>query len=287
MQKKNILVTGADGQLGQCFKLLANDYSNYGFFFCNSSVLDITNAIAIEAVIKENKIDVLLNCAAYTAVDKAEEQREISLLVNATAVGVMAAICSNLKVQLIHLSTDYVFNGNGSTPYLPNDKTDPVNYYGFTKLKGEEAAMAANPSTLVIRTSWVYSPFGKNFVKTMLNLLNSKEQINVVADQFGSPTYAIDLAKALLEIIRTDIKLSGIYHYCNTGIISWCDFATAIKQGINSSCLVNPITTAEFPTSAKRPSYSALDTKSFEKDFNQNIPGWKESLMACLNELNK
>ncbi len=285
MQKKNILVTGADGQLGQCFQLLANTYYYCNFFFCNSKNLNITDGPSIEAFITENKIDTLINCAAYTAVDQAEEEREVALLVNATAVGVMASICNDLKVQFIHFSTDYVFSGNGTAPYLPKDKTEPVNFYGLTKLKGEEAAIAANSNALIIRTSWVYSPFGKNFVKTMINLLSSKEQINVVADQFGSPTYAVDLAKAVLEIITSNNKIQGVYHYCNSGIISWFDFATAIKQGINSSCIVNPISTAEFPTPAKRPSYSALDTRSFEKNYNQAIPEWKDSLQVCLSEL--
>ncbi len=285
MQKKNILVTGADGQLGQCFQLLANAYSDCKFYFCNSKTLDITDKNAIETYIKKNDIETLINCAAYTAVDKAEEEREAAMFVNSTAVGIMASICNNLKVQFIHFSTDYVFDGNGTAPYLPTDKTDPVNFYGVTKLKGEEAAIAANPATLIIRTSWVYSPFGKNFVKTMINLLSSKEQINVVADQFGSPTNAVDLAKAVLDIIMSNNKLKGVYHYCNTGIISWFDFATAIKKGINSTCTVNAISTADFPTPAKRPSYSALDTMDFEKDFNQIIPSWKTSLEVCLNEI--
>lgn len=285
MQQKNILVTGADGQLGQCFQLLANAYSDCKFYFCNSKTLDITNKIAIEAFVKKNDIDILINCAAYTAVDKAEVEREVALLVNATSVGLMASICNNLKVQFIHFSTDYVFNGSGTIPYLSTDKTEPVNFYGLTKLRGEEAAIAANPNALIIRISWVYSPFGKNFVKTMISLLSSKEQINVVADQFGSPTYAVDLAKAVLEIITSNNKIQGVYHYCNSGIISWFDFATAIKQGINSNCIVNPITTAGFPTPAKRPSFSALHTASFEKDFKQAIPEWKESLGACLSEL--
>lgn len=282
MQSNNVLVTGADGQLGQCFRLLVKSYKSINFFFCNSADLNISDSVAVETFLKNNQIQVLINCAAYTAVDKAEEDKEKSLLINAQSVGSIADVCKKLGVKLIHFSTDYVFDGNASRPYHPYDNTDPVNFYGFTKLKGERKILNSNPEALIIRTSWVYSPFGKNFVKTMQYLLSNKEELSVVADQFGSPTYAVDLANAVLKIIIAGTKCSGTYHYCNAGIISWFDFATAIRTGIKSDCIIHPITTAEFPTPAKRPAYSALDTESFKNDFNQLIPDWQTSLMACL-----
>ena len=284
---KNILVTGADGQMGQSFRLLSSNHLDLNFFFCNSTDLDITNAAAIENFIIDNKINFLINCAAYTAVDKAEEEREKALLINADAVRMLARLCKISDIKFIHFSTDYVFNGNGSEPYLPTDMTDPVNFYGETKLKGEQYLLEENPASLLIRTSWVYSQFGKNFVKTMQQLLTNKAELNVVADQFGSPTYAVDLAAAVIQIINGNKSFSGIYHYCNEGIISWFDFAVAIKDGINSKCVINPITTAQFPTAAKRPAYSALNTESFKKDFGQIIPEWQVSLHNCLDVLNR
>jgi dTDP-4-dehydrorhamnose reductase len=283
---KNILVTGADGQLSQCFRLISINYPALNFFFCNSSDLDITNTTEVEKFLIDNKINFLINCAAYTAVDKAEEEREKALLINAEAVRMLAQVCKKEGVKLIHFSTDYVFNGNGSKPYLPTDSTDPVNFYGETKLRGEQSLLEENPAALVIRTSWVYSQFGKNFLKTMRYLLTQKTEINVVADQFGSPTYAVDLAEAVIQIVNEDKPFSGIYHYCNEGIISWYDFSVAIKNNINSTCIIHPITTAQFPTATNRPAYSALNTDSFKKDFDQAIPLWEVSLSACLSILN-
>ena len=227
-----------------------------------------------------------MNCAAYTAVDKAESEKEKAFNINADAVGNLASVCKAHATKLVHISTDYVFSGNGTSPYKEEDKIDPVNIYGASKLRGEELALNNNADTIIIRTSWVYSQFGNNFVKTMLRLMKEKESINVVADQFGSPTYAADLAHAIMKIIdHENIAANGIFNYCNSGVISWYDFAMAVKNISNSTCAVIPIPTSQFPTPAKRPQYSVLDTAKIKSIFNVEIPAWELSLKKCLEDL--
>lgn len=281
--KKKILVTGANGQLGMEFREIGFGFPAFEFLFVSRDELAIDNAEALQLFFTNNKVDYCINCAAYTAVDKAESEKETAMAINATAVGALADYCKQQNAVFIHFSTDYVFNGNASAPYLPGDKTDPVNFYGQTKLEGEKLALQNNLQSIVIRTSWVYSSFGKNFVKTMLRLMAEKESIGVVSDQVGCPTYAADLALAVMEIIHSRKTEAGIYHYCNEGIISWFDFATAIREIADSSCIVNPIQTKEYPTPAKRPAYSALDTQKITSVYNLAIPPqWRKSLERCI-----
>ena len=280
--KKNILVTGANGQLGSEFREIAFGYPAYNFVFAGRDELPIDNPDALKLFFADNDIDHCINCAAYTAVDKAETEKEPAIAINATAVGSLAACCKAQGASFIHFSTDYVFNGEANTPYPPSADTDPVNFYGQTKLQGEILAQENNEQAVVIRTSWVYSSFGKNFVKTMLRLMAEKDSINVVADQVGCPTYAADLAKAVMAIISSNDIKAGTYHYSNEGIISWYDFAVAIKEISGSSCMVNPIPTKDYPTPAKRPAYSALDTNKIQTTYAISIPHWRESLERCI-----
>lgn len=282
---KNILVTGANGQLGMEFRLLAQKFTRYHFLFAGKEELSIDNPVSIEHYFAEHAIEVCINCAAYTAVDKAEVDREAAMHINATAVGQLANMCKQHNVTFFHFSTDYVFNGLGTAPYKEADPTAPVNYYGQTKLLGEAAAMATNAGSVIIRTSWVYSSFGKNFVKTMLRLMSEKEQIAVVADQFGCPTYAGDLAAAVMQIINAGKIIPGIYHYCNEGIISWHQFALAVKELTQSACAVAAIKTSEYPTPAARPHYSALDISKIKDVYSVQAKPWRISLQRCLAEM--
>ena len=280
--QKNILVTGANGQLGQEFQQLEKNFPSLNFLFVSKNELSIADENAVDAFFKNNQIDICINCAAYTAVDKAEKDKETAIAVNAIAVGYLAKACKNLNAKFIHISTDYVFDGKGGKPFTENDQTNPVNFYGQTKLSGELNAIKENEETIIIRTAWVYSSFGNNFVKTMIRLMNERESIGVVNDQYGCPTFAADLAQAIMQIIVGNNFIAGIYHYSNKGKISWYDFAKEISQQINSHCVVNEITTSQFPTPASRPSYSVLDTSKIAETFNITIPEWKESLQKCL-----
>ena len=284
-QKKTILVTGANGQLGREFQQLENYYPTYTFLFLTKKQLSITDEYAVNDFFQNNAIDICINCAAYTALDRAETERELAMMVNATAVGYLAKACKNNNVELIHISTDYVFNGKAVKPYLENQQTDPVNFYGQTKLNGEQNSLKENEETIIIRTAWVYSSFGNNFVKTMIRLIKERESIAVVNDQYGCPTYAADLANAIMQIIISNNFIAGIYHYSNKGKISWYDFAKEISLQINSHCIVNEISTKEFPTPAARPSYSVLDTTKIADTFHIIIPEWKDSLRRCLSVL--
>ena len=284
-----ILVTGANGQLGKEIQVAAAAYPQFIFLFAGKEDLPIDNKESIVSFFKLHKIDFCINCAGYTAVDKAEIEKELAFAINAEAVGNLAAACKAANADFIHISTDYVFDGTGTVPYKTTDLTNPVSVYGKSKLRGEELAIANHPAAIIIRTSWIFSSFANNFVKTMLRLMKERESINVVNDQFGCPTYAADLAHAILQIIQqypdTTIQ-QHIYNYSNEGIISWYDFAIAIKELTNSKCIVNPIPTSQYPTPAKRPHYSVLDTTTIKNTFQLQIPNWKTSLQKCLRVIN-
>lgn len=283
---QNILITGKNGQLGNEIQVLAPSFPSYNFLYTDIDELDITNNQLVLDFFNEHKPVICINAAAYTAVDKAETEKELAFKVNAEAVKNLAQACKKWNTKFIHVSTDYVFNGQATRPYKEDDPTDPVNYYGYTKLKSEEFARAEGPSSIIIRTSWVYSTYGNNFVKTMLRLMKERESINVVNDQVGSPTYAADLAEVILQIatLKHDRK-EGIYHYSNEGVISWFDFAVAIKEISGSSCRVNPIPTSAYPTPAKRPAYSAFDKEKITEVFGIELQDWRKSLQRCVKLL--
>jgi dTDP-4-dehydrorhamnose reductase len=290
MMIKNILVTGANGQLGNEVQVIAASYPHYDFLFVTKDQLPIEDIAAVQHYFTANNIEAFINCAAYTAVDKAETETAKAFLVNADAVGNLAAVCKEQHALFIHISTDYVFDGTATTPYKEDHPVNPVNAYGASKLKGEQLALQNNPDAIIIRTSWVYSSFGNNFVKTMLRLMSERESINVVNDQVGSPTYAADLAVAIIKIIDQSLAAkinAGIYNFSNKGVITWHQFATAIKELSGSNCMVNPIPAAQYPTPAKRPNYSVLDTTKIQQTFIVAIPEWKASLEKCLKLLGK
>lgn len=282
-----ILVTGSNGQLGNELKVLAPNFPYCQFLFVSKDDLNIQDITALTKFFNGHSIDYCVNCAAYTAVDKAESEKYFAYLTNTEAVATLAKVCNKNKTQLIHISTDYVFDGTANQPYRETDKTNPVSVYGKSKLQGEELAVQHCPSTIIIRTSWLYSSFKNNFVKTMLRLMKEKESIGVVSDQYGSPTYAADLALAIMRIIKSNKSREnpGIYHYSNTGTTNWHAFAVAIKNISASNCTVNPITTADYPTAAKRPAYSVLDTAKIKEVFPVETPGWRDSLQNCLKLL--
>ncbi len=285
----NILVTGSNGQLGSEIRELSLKYP-YNFFFTDVKELDITNKEDIKKYVNEKDIDLIINCAAYTAVDKAEEEKEKADLINHKAVKFLADIAKEKNILLIHISTDYVFDGKNYRPFVEEDKVNPQNIYGLTKLKGEDAFKASGANGIIIRTSWVYSYYGHNFVKTMLRL-KDRGELGVVFDQVGTPTYAKDLAFTILEIIDKNLekvknKNAEIYHYSNEGVISWYDFAKAIFDIENIDIKVNPIESKEYPTPAKRPYYSVLNKNKIKKEFNIDIPYWRESLKECLQRIN-
>jgi dTDP-4-dehydrorhamnose reductase len=282
----NILVTGSNGQLGSELKEISSKYS-YKFFFTNRDNLDIINKQNILNFIKINKISAIINCAAYTEVDKAQSQKELANNINNEAVKNLATISKEQNIKLIHISSDYVFDGKNYKPYIETDNRDPSNVYGSTKLAGELAMQKTNPSnSIIMRTSWVYSSFGSNFVKTMLRLGNERDELGVIFDQIGTPTYARDLAKTILEIIPQINNLNvEIYHYSNEGVLSWYDFAKEIMKMAKKECSINPIMTKDYPTPASRPHYSLLNKSKIKQKFNIEIPFWKDSLDECLKVL--
>ena len=282
---KKIIVIGSKGQLGNEFQELEKQYPFFQFLFYDIEEMDIVNKDLVEKGIREVKPDYLINCAAYTAVDKAETDKEIAFAINSDAVRNIAIACSSNAVKFIHISTDYVFDGEASQPYKEDSIVNPTNIYGKSKLKGEQEALKGNTDVIILRTAWVYSIYGNNFVKTMLRLMKSKTEISVVADQYGSPTYAHDLAKVIMDIVSSDKWMPGIYHYTNEGIISWFDFASEIKKLSELSCTINPITTEEYPTPAKRPQYSVLDKTKIQQTFGVKLKDWKDSLQQCLNKM--
>ncbi len=277
-----IVVTGANGQLGKELKQLSSAFPQFEFQFLSREDLPIHHFELVRNFFNAYHPAYLINCAAYTAVDRAESEKELAFQVNGEAVGVLAAVCKERNCRFIHVSTDYVFDGNATTPYKEDHPTNPQSVYGASKLEGEQQAFRFNPDSIVIRTSWVYSEFGKNFVKTMLKLMQEREELNVVSDQVGSPTYAADLAAAILHIIGSGKWQPGIYNYSNEGVISWYDFAVAIKVMSGSSCKINPIPTSQYPTPAKRPEYSVLNTEKISQIFGVQSRDWKISLSTCL-----
>jgi len=288
-----ILVTGKNGQLGRSLHKLVNEkkYDNE-FIFVGREELDLSSESNISHYFDSNdKFDVIINCAAYTAVDKAEEEAGLVNQINHLAVRQLAEIAKAQQAKLIHISTDYVFDGENEKPYIETDKTTPINVYGKTKLTGEKAIQEAMPTNaIIIRTSWVYSEFGSNFVKTMLKIGKERDEINVVSDQVGSPTYATDLAEVALKIInnkdyRDQEQQTEIYHYSNKGEISWYEFAKEIFKLAGIQCSVSPITTEQYPTPAKRPKNTLMNKDKIAETFSMNIPDWRESLNTCMTIL--
>ncbi len=282
---KRILITGANGQLGQSIAEMSKNHKQIECFFVTRNELDITNEDLVNHYFDDKSFDFVINCAAYTAVDKAEDDQENAFLVNAKATEFLAKISNAKNIPFIHVSTDYVFDGTESVPRLETDQTNPIGVYGQTKLDGENLALGNNPKTIILRTAWVYSRFGNNFVKTMLRLFNDKDSISVVADQIGSPTNAIDLANAILEILSKDELVYGIYNYSNEGECSWFEFAQKIKEFSGSSIEINPVPTSAYPTKAKRPAYSLLDKSKIKEVYQLEIPAWEDSLKEELKHL--
>jgi len=280
--QKSILITGADGQLGSELQKIIPLYPEFRFSPTDINTLDLCDIEALKTFKEGNNIDYIINCAAYTAVDKAEDEIDLCFKINRDAVGNLATIFGG-NSKIIHISTDYVFDGTSDRPVMETDKTNPQSVYGKSKLEGENILLKIAPDSIIIRTAWLYSSFGNNFVKTMIRLGKERDSINVVDDQIGTPTNAADLAKAVLHIIREiekrNIYLPGIYHYSNEGKCSWYDFCLKIHEisGI-TSCKVYPVSTAGYPTKATRPAYSVLDKTKIKKEFNLMIPGWEESL---------
>ena len=283
----NILVTGGNGQLGSELKEITPNFSDYNFLFTDVSDLDITVHDEVRAFIERNNINIIINCAAYTAVDKAESEPKLSDAINNLAVANFAQIANEKNIKLIHISTDYVFDGTNHKPYVETDTPNPKSVYGQTKLDGELAMRKINPTnSIIIRTSWVYSKFGNNFVKTMLRLAETKSEISVVADQIGSPTSAADLAKAILTILpMVHNKTVEIFHYSNEGLCSWYDFAKEIFRIKNIKTLVNAVKTSEFPMLVKRPTYSVLDKSKIKTRFDLEITSWKDSLSFAFESI--
>lgn len=289
MNKPLIVVTGVSGQLGNSILQLSANYQQYQFLFPAIEELDLSKPATVEVYIKQHQPYLVINCAAYTAVDKAETEQELCLNINANAPAAMAKACKAINAAFITISTDYVFNGQGTQPYKTNHAIEPVNYYGYSKALMEKWVIENNANSIIVRTSWVYCEHGHNFVKTMLRLMKEKTILNVVNDQVGCPTYAPNLAQALLDMATqlNNNKHRGIYHYSNTGNISWFQFATAIRDMAQLNCNVNPVPSTAYPTPAKRPAYSVLDTSDITKDFGIAIIDWKESLKICIDNLLK
>ncbi|MCT7466333.1 dTDP-4-dehydrorhamnose reductase [Aliarcobacter cryaerophilus] len=282
----NILVTGSNGQVGSEIRELASKYS-YNFFFTDRNNIDITSKDSIKEFCQTNSINVIINCAAYTAVDKAQSDIENADLVNRKAVKKLSIVAKELDIKLIHISTDYVFDGKNFKPYVEEYQTNPQSVYGKTKLDGENELININPlNSIIIRTSWVYSYYGNNFVKTMLRLGKEKEELGVIFDQVGTPTYAAHLAKTILDIVpQIENSKVEIYNYSNEGVLSWYDFAKEIMKMAKLNCKINPIETYQYPTPAKRPHFSLLNKSKIKLKFNLEIPYWKDGLDDCLKRL--
>ena len=282
---KRILITGANGQLGNEMRVLSEEYPEHAYFFTDVAELDICNEQAVMDFVKANGIHTIVNCAAYTAVDNAEDHAEFCARLNADAVGYLAKSAEANGAEFIQISTDYVFDGTAHVPYQETDPTYPESVYGSTKLEGERNALAYCSRAMVIRTAWLYSTFGNNFVKTMIRLGKERDSLGVIFDQIGTPTYARDLARAIFEAIRQGV-VPGVYHFSNEGVCSWYDFTKAIHRlaGI-TTCQVKPLHTSEYPAKAKRPHYSVLDKSKIKATYGMEVPYWMESLEECIEAL--
>ena len=285
-----ILITGANGQLGSELRKSSNLFPEFSFVFTDLNELDITNPLAVEATMVEEKPQWLINCAAYTAVDKAETEEETAWLINAVAPAILAEKSKAVDCRFVQISTDYVFDGKNYLPYVEDDEVCPTSVYGRTKLEGELISLTNNPETLIIRTSWLYSSFGNNFVKSMIKLGKERDHLNVIFDQIGTPTYAGDLARTILEIIqKAESKacefVPGTYHYSNEGVCSWYDFALAIHQIYGINCQVGAIESKDYPSPVARPPYSVLNKSKIKSIFGIQIPYWRNSLEKCIFEI--
>jgi len=281
---KTVLVTGSYGQLATCIKDIINSYQEIKFVFTDVPELDITKKTKVFDFFREHNFSWCINCAAYTNVDKAESEKEIAHQVNELGVNNLAQACKEYKAKLIHISTDFVFRGKNSVPYSENDKAEPLNVYGYSKLEGERSINSIFENYFIIRTSWLYSEYGKNFFKSILNLSKIKNEINIIFDQIGAPTYAGDLARVIIKIINLESNKFGLYHYSNQGVASWYDFAMAIIDENKYQVIVNPIRTTEYPTPATRPKYSVLDKSKIIKTFQIDIPYWRHSLKKVIEK---
>lgn len=282
---KKILITGAKGQLGSELNVLSKTYTQFEWVFTDWQELDLCDLGNLEQNISKINPQIIINCAAHTAVDKAETETELSDILNHQSVAIMAAWTNKNNCQFIHVSTDYVFDGNSSIALTEEAKTNPINVYGKTKLAGEQSCMRENQNAIIIRTSWVYSSFGNNFVKTMSRLMQERDTLNVVNDQIGSPTYAADLAQAIMTILTHQNWIAGIYNFSNEGEISWYEFALAIQEIGGFKCEVSGIPSSNYPTPAKRPMFSLLDKTKFKKVFGVEVPNYKKSLDNCMKLL--
>ena len=277
-----VLVIGSDGQLGLEFQKISNSCNSLSWFFSTIKTLDLLKLDSISSFLNDIKPSVIINCAAYTSVDKAETESELADIINYKAVDIISNWTSDNNKKLIHFSTDYVFDGLSQTPLNENSFTNPVNEYGFSKLKGEQVCLLNDPTSIIIRTSWLYSSFGNNFVKTMIELMKNNKSIKVVNDQIGSPTYAYDLAKVIVKIIMYHKTESGLFHYSNEGEISWFEFARSIRELYKLDCEIIGVSSKEFKTLAKRPKYSLLNKSKIKTTFNLEIPNYKQSLEDCI-----
>jgi dTDP-4-dehydrorhamnose reductase len=284
----NVLVVGANGQLGQSIKEIHNNY-NYNFIFASKIDLDIVNEKDILKYVKQNNINTIINCAGYTNVDKAESEQELATNINVTAVKYLAKISNDNNIKFIHVSTDYVFDGEKNTPYIETDITNPMSIYGQTKLDGENHILKIGvKNSIIIRTSWLYSPYNNNFLKTIHRISQTNKSLNIIYDQIGTPTYALNLAKVILDIIpKIDNQTTQIYHYSNEGVSSWFDFASDIVSLLGISCAINPIHSYEYKMIATRPKYSVFSKSKIKKDFDINIPYWRDSLSQCIKVIKK
>lgn len=285
----NILVTGSNGQLGSEIRILQPDFSNYTFYFTDVAELDITNRQAIFDFVSEKDIHCIINAAAYTAVDKAETEPEKANLINGIATGNLAEVAKTIKALLVHISTDYVFDGKNHRPIFENDPAQPISAYARSKWLGEQKITEISPKAVILRTSWLYSEFGANFVKSMLKYGREREVLNVVFDQIGSPTYAADLALIILQLIPewSNLDAPEILHYSNEGVASWYDFTLAIHEIANIKCSINPIETKDYPLPASRPFYSVMNKEKIKKKYGIKIPYWRDSLKVCINKIEK